>query len=356
MRLRHVRDRRQRELHRRIHLIFQIGGALHLHAQHAHGVAALERPGHLVQIAVEAAQAAAAVQLDGMLHRAVVGEPALFQIHAAIAQLGDGAHVMADVQHRAAVPGHVAHLIDALLLKRQIAHGQHLVADQQVGGEMRRHREGELDVHARRIALDRRVDELLDLGELDDLPELGVHLCAAHAEDRAVEIDIVPAGQLVVEAGADFQQAGHAAMDADFALGGRGDAGDELQKRGFARAVQAHDGQRVAAVDAEAHVVQREEGALFIVDRVHAQLGVGVLLAAQAAQPRGQVVVQRAAADLAEAIFLGNAVDLQQSFRHMRPSFQTVSMKVFSVCEKSTTPSAATSSVTPMDRALYLSE
>ena len=69
----------------------------------------------------------------------------------------------------------------------------------------------------RRIALHRRVEELLDLGKGDDLVELAPDLGARHAEDRAVEIDVLAAGQFGMEAGADLEQAGDAAPDGDAA-------------------------------------------------------------------------------------------------------------------------------------------
>ena len=78
---------------------------------------------------------------------------------------------------------------------------------------MRRHGEREPHVHAAGVALHRRVEELLDLGERDDLVELARDLGAAHAEDGAVEEDVLAAGQLRVEAGADLEQARHAAAE-----------------------------------------------------------------------------------------------------------------------------------------------
>ena len=59
----------------------------------------------------------------------------------------------------------------------------------------------------RAVALDRRIEELLHLGEGDDLVELALDLRRGHAKDGAVEIDVLPAGQFRVEAGADLQQA-----------------------------------------------------------------------------------------------------------------------------------------------------
>ena len=101
-----------------------------------------------------------------------------------------------------------------LLLEREVADRQHFVEQQDLGLEMRRDRERQAHVHAARIALDRRVDELLDLGEVDDGVELARDLLAAHAEDGAVEEDVLAAGQLAVKAGADFEQRADAAVDA----------------------------------------------------------------------------------------------------------------------------------------------
>ena len=44
------------------------------------------------------------------------------------------------------------------------------------------------------------------LGEGDDLVELSANLGAAHAEDRAVQKDVLAAGQLGMKAGADLEQ------------------------------------------------------------------------------------------------------------------------------------------------------
>ena len=63
----------------------------------------------------------------------------------------------------------------------------------------------------------------LDLAELDDLVELALDLGPRHAEDGAVEVDVLAAGQLGVEAGADLEQACHPAADLDSALGRLGD-------------------------------------------------------------------------------------------------------------------------------------
>ena len=71
---------------------------------------------------------------------------------------------------------------------------------------MRGHREGEAYVHAARIVLHRGVDKLLDLGEGDDLIELARDLRPPHAQDGAIQKDVVAAGQFRVKSRADFEE------------------------------------------------------------------------------------------------------------------------------------------------------
>ena len=74
----------------------------------------------------------------------------------------------------------------------------------------------------------------LDLGERDDLVELAVDLGLRHAEDRAVEVDVLAAGQLGVKAGADLQQRGDPAAEPDAPVGRLGDPAEDLQQRPLA--------------------------------------------------------------------------------------------------------------------------
>ena len=84
-----------------------------------------------------------------------------------------------------------------------------------------------------------------------------------------------------------------------------------------------------------------------------ADLAVGILLAADAGEPAVQIGRQRARANGAEAVFLGNVIDLQRVFRHgALPSPQTVSMNVFSMRENSSMPTAKKTSVMPTERGM----
>ena len=83
------------------------------------------------------------------------------------------------------------------------------------GFDVDRDGEAEPHVHARRIGLDRRVDELAQLGEVDDLVEAILDLALGEAEHDAVDEDVLAAGDLGMEAGAELDQRGDAPLDAD---------------------------------------------------------------------------------------------------------------------------------------------
>ena len=80
-----------------------------------------------------------------------------------------------------------------------------------------------------------------------------------HAQDRGVQVDVVAAGQLGVEAGPGRDQAGDPAPGQHLAAVGSHDPVDHLQQRALARAVQAHQPDRLALLDGERHVVDGQE-------------------------------------------------------------------------------------------------
>src|SRR5205814_3895592 len=114
---------------------------------------------------------------------------------------------------RAAVALEVEDLAEALALERLVADREHLVEQEHVGGEMRRDGEPEAHVHPRGISAHRQVDELLELGEVDDLVEVLADRRAPQAEDRAVEVDVLASREVGVKAGAELEQRADPAAD-----------------------------------------------------------------------------------------------------------------------------------------------
>ena len=71
--------------------------------------------------------------------------------------------------------------------------------------------EPEPHVHAGRVGLDRRVDEVLELGKRDDLVEAVGDLALGEPEHHAVDEDVLAAGDLGMKAGAQLDERRHAA-------------------------------------------------------------------------------------------------------------------------------------------------
>ena len=186
-----------------------------------------------------------------LLDGPVVRQTSLPQPDPALAQALDGRRVVTDKKNGAALSCNIRHLAKAFLLKLGVADGQDLVNYEDLRFEMCRDGEGETDVHAARVMLHRRVDEPLHLGEGHDLVEPGSDFRALHAEDRSVQEHVVPAGQFGVKSGANLQERGDAPAQDGAAGGGFGDAREQLEQGGLARAVAADDAHHFPGLNRE---------------------------------------------------------------------------------------------------------
>ena len=96
-------------------------------------------------------------------------------------------------------------------------------------------------------------------GEVDDRVEVPVGLRAAEAEDRRVEVDVLPAGEVGVEAGPELEQRGHPPARGDRAGRGLQDAADQLEQGALARAVRADEADGRPGLDLERDVLEGPE-------------------------------------------------------------------------------------------------
>ena len=83
---------------------------------------------------------------------------------------------------------------EVFLLEPRIADRQHLVHDENLRVEVRGDRKGQPDVHAAAVALDGGLEELIHFRERDDFVEAAGDLPPRHAQDAAVEVDVVAPG------------------------------------------------------------------------------------------------------------------------------------------------------------------
>src|SRR5277367_2342754 len=89
-----------------------------------------------------------------------------------------------------------------------------------------------------------RVQKFFQFGERNNFVEFVVNLGVAHAEHRAVQVNVLASRQFRMKARADLQQAANAALEAEAPEGWLRDAREDLDQRAFARAGatdNAHD-------------------------------------------------------------------------------------------------------------------
>ena len=107
--------------------------------------------------------------------------------------------------------------VEALLLECLVTDRQHLVEQEDVEVDLDRDRVREPHLHPRREVLQLLVDEALELGELDDVVESLSSSRFVHAEERAVDPDVVARRELGVEADAELDERRKPPVDDDLA-------------------------------------------------------------------------------------------------------------------------------------------
>src|SRR5581483_7582539 len=83
------------------------------------------------------------------------------------------------------------------------------------------------------------------------------HACAREAVDRRVEVDVLAAGEVLVEARAELEQRCDAAAGLGLPARRLDDPRDEPEQRRLARAVPAYEPDRAAGLDGHGHVAER---------------------------------------------------------------------------------------------------
>ena len=109
-------------------------------------------------------------------------------------------------QDRLPAPAELSELVEALVREAFVADREHLVDQQDVWVDVNCHGESEPHVHARGVRLDRRVDEVPQLGEVHDFVEALTDFALRQAEHDAVDEDVLAAGDLRVKAGAELDE------------------------------------------------------------------------------------------------------------------------------------------------------
>ena len=149
-------------------------------------------------------------------------------------------------KHRPALACGIADLAQTFLLKNGIPYGQNLIDQQNLGFQMGGNRKGQPNVHSARIVFHRGIQQTATFGKLHDLIEFARDFPARHAQDCAIEEDILPAREFRMKAGPDFKQAADPAANLRLPFRWFCDARQDLQQRRFAGPVSPNDAQHLA--------------------------------------------------------------------------------------------------------------
>ena len=150
----------------------------------------------------------------------------------------------------------LAHRSQALFLEADVSNREHFVHEQDVRAQVSGDREAQPHPHAARVALDRRVHELRDVGELDDALHRRIDFPLLHAEDRAVQIDVLATRELIMESRSHLEQGTDPSSNIHPTRGRVGDPRQDLEERALASAVATDDPEDLAALDLERHTVK----------------------------------------------------------------------------------------------------
>src|SRR5262249_5266569 len=136
---------------------------------------------------------------------------------------------------------------------------QYLIDDENLRLQMRCNCKGQPHIHPAAVMFDRRIKEFFYFGESDYLIKFISDFALAHAQDGAIERDVLAAGQLGMEPCDDSEKPRHPTTERDQTLRRLGDAAQNFEERAFAGAVPADDPNDLTALDFEAYVLKRPE-------------------------------------------------------------------------------------------------
>ena len=149
--------------------------------------------------------------------------------------------------------------VEGLAGKLAVAHRQGFVNHQDVGFDAGGQRKRQSHEHAGGVGFNRAVNEHANAGKSDDLVQPLGQLLAAQTHQRAVQQQVLAAGELGVKTCPQFEQRSNAAGHPHLPHTGRQRATEDLQQCGFAGTIGPHQADDLTALDLEIHRMKRPE-------------------------------------------------------------------------------------------------
>src|SRR5262249_21354841 len=124
---------------------------------------------------------------------------------------------------------------------------------------MRGNREGEAYIHSAAVMLNRRVYEFFDFGKSHNLVKFLTNFALHHAENGAIEVNVLSASQFRMETSADLQQARDPTAQQNPAFRRLSNTAEDLEQRTFAGSISPNDADDLALLHLEAHILECPE-------------------------------------------------------------------------------------------------
>ena len=184
---------------------------------------------------------------------------AVVQPEGVVAETLYGLNVVGDVQKSRPAGQHLLHTVLAAAFESLVAHGQDLVHDQDFGIHHGGYREAQAGLHAGGEVLDRGIQELPDLREINDLVEMFFHILPGMSQHRAVQKNVLPGCHLRVKTGAELDHGRDLAAHLHSPLVRLQNPGDRLKKGGFTGAVDPDQSPGFSFFYMQIHILQSHE-------------------------------------------------------------------------------------------------
>ena len=136
--------------------------------------------------------------------------------------------------------------IIAFALEGLITDCQNLIKHQNVALCLDGHGKGQSDLHAAGVVFQLLIHEFAQLGKIDDFVVHGCYLVMREAEKRAIQKNVLPAGQFRIETHAKLDERHQLALNIHTAVFRHIDSRDDFQQGGLARAISSHDAEEIA--------------------------------------------------------------------------------------------------------------
>ena len=149
----------------------------------------------------------------------------------------------------------IADFAETLFLELQIAYGEDLVNQQDFRFEVGGNGKCQAGTHPAGVTLDWCINESFDLRESDDLVELTMDFRLRHPENRAVEIDVLPAGEFGMKTRTDLKQRADAATNFSGTFRGIRDARKDFEQCALPRPISPDNAHYFATANLERHVL-----------------------------------------------------------------------------------------------------